>query len=240
MDLATWFVGNFAWIGKFWVAILSGFFTTLKLLFFSLLFGYPLAILVGFGRVSKNPALYGLATGFVSVIRGTPLLVQLFIYYYGLGSLFPAIPGIRQSFIWPVLKDGYYYVIFALVISVGGYVGEIVRGALLSVPRGELEAGRAYGFHGMSLIRRIWLPRAMQAMMPTFAGETVLCLKSTALAYLVSVQDLLGQINIIRSREAITYTPLLVVAVGYLLTTLVIEAVFRRFEANFAKTTRPA
>lgn len=239
-DLAHWLFDNFAWMGKYWPIILSGFFITLKLLFFSLVFGYPLAIIVGFGRLSKNSVIYGLATGFVSVIRGTPLLVQLFIYYYGFGSLFPAIPGIRQSFIWPVLKDGYYYVIFALVLSVGGYVGEIVRGALLSVPRGELEAARAYGFHGFALIRRIWLPRALQAMMPTFAGETVLCLKSTALAYLVSVQDLLGQINIIRSREAITYTPLLVVAVGYLIATLVIEAVFRRFEANFAKTMRPA
>ncbi|GLS23751.1 ABC transporter permease [Labrys miyagiensis] len=239
-DLASSFFDNFTWIGKYWPMILGGFWTTLQLLFFSLLLGYPLAILVGFGRVSKNKFIYGLATGFVSVIRGTPLLVQLFILYFGLGSLFPAIPHIRQSFIWPVLKDGYYYVILALVLSVGGYVGEIMRGALLSVPRGELEAGRAYGFHGFSLVRRIWLPRAMQAMMPTFAGETVLCLKSTALAYLVSVQDLLGQINIIRSREAITYTPLLVVAVGYLLATLVIEAVFRRFEANFAKTTRPA
>jgi polar amino acid transport system permease protein len=239
-DLASSFFDNFTWIGKYWSIILSGFWITLQLLFFSLLFGYPLAVLVGFGRVSKNKFIYGLATGFVSVIRGTPLLVQLFILYFGLGSLFPAIPHIRQSFIWPVLKDGYYYVIFALVLSVGGYVGEIVRGALLSVPRGELEAGRAYGFRGLALVRRIWLPRAMQAMMPTFAGETVLCLKSTALAYLVSVQDLLGQINIIRSREAITYTPLLVVAIGYLIATLVIEAVFRRFEANFAKTTRPA
>jgi len=90
-----------------------------------------------------------------------------------------------------------------------------------------------------ALVRRIWLPRAMQTMLPTFAGETVLCLKSTALAYLVSVQDLLGQINIIRSREAITYTPLLTVAFGYLIATLVIEAAFRRLEASFAKTTRP-
>src|SRR5262245_18144011 len=122
-DLTNWFIGNFAWIGQYWVQILPGFYVTLKLLFFSLALGYPLAILVGFGRVSKNPVIYGIATGFVSVIRGMPLLVQLFIYYYGLGSLFPAIPGIRQTFIWPFLKDGYYYVIFALVISVGGYVG---------------------------------------------------------------------------------------------------------------------
>ncbi|MDQ0393976.1 ABC transporter permease subunit [Labrys monachus] len=239
IDLSTWFFGNFGWIGKYWFSnIVPGFITTLQLLFFSLLFGYPFAILVGFGRVSRNRFVYAVSTAFVSIIRGTPLLVQMFIYYVGLGSLFPAIPGIRHSFIWPFLREGYYYVIFALVVSVGAYVGEVMRGALLSVPRGELEAARAFGFRGFSLVRRIWLPRAMQAMMPTFAGETVLCLKSTALAYLVTVQDLLGQINIIRSREAITYTPLLTVAVGYLLTTLVIEAAFRRFEASFAKTSR--
>ena len=105
-DLANWFFDNFAWMGKYWPNILSGFFITLKLLFFSLVLGYPLAIIVGFGRLSKNSVIYGLATGFVSVIRGTLLLVQLFVYYYGFGSLFPAIPGIRHSFIWPVLKDG--------------------------------------------------------------------------------------------------------------------------------------
>lgn len=240
-NLSSWFTSNFAWIGAFWLsAIVPGTIVTLKLLLLSGLFGFPVAVLVGFARVSKNMVVFRISSAFVSVIRGTPLLVQMFIYYRGLGSLFPLIPGIRHTFIWPYLADGFYYCVFALVLSNGAYVGEIVRGALLSVPRGEIEAARVYGFRGFRLIQRIWLPRAMQAMMPTFAGETVLLLKATALASQLAVLDLLGQINVIRAQAAITYIPLLIVALCYLLVTLVIEAAFRRFEAHFAKTMRPA
>jgi polar amino acid transport system permease protein len=236
---SSWLVENFGWIVTYGSsAIWPGFVVTLKLLVFSGLFGFPFAVLVGFGRLSRNAVIYIVSSTFVSLIRGTPLLVQMFIYYRGVGSLLPSIPGIRHTFIWPYLADGFYYVVFANVMSVGGYVGEVVRSALLSVPRGELEAGPAYGLRGLRLVRRVWLPRAMQAMMPTFAGEAVLLLKSTALASQLAVLDLLGQINVIRSETAITYTPLIVVASGYFLITLVIEAVFRQFEARFAKSTR--
>lgn len=239
INLSSWFVSNFQWMGTYFItAIVPGIFTTLKLLAFSGLLGFPFAVLVGFGRISRSKLIYGVASVFISIIRGTPLLVQMFFYYRGLGSLLPSIPGIRHSFMWPYLSDGFYYVVFANILSVGGYVGEVVRRALLSVPKGEIEAARVYGFRGFALARRIWLPRALQALMPTFAGETVMLLKSTALASQVAVLDSLGQINVIRSDTAITYTPLLVLAIGYLIITLVIEAVFRRFEANFAKSTR--
>lgn len=239
INLSSWVASNFQWMGTYFItAIIPGIIVTLKLLVFSGLLGFPFAVVVGFGRISRNKLIYGVASMFVSIIRGTPLLVQMFFYYRGLGSLLPSIPGIRHSFMWPYLSDGFYYVVFANVLSVGGYVGEVVRRALLSVPKGEIEAARVYGFRGFALVRRIWLPRAMQAMMPTFAGETVMLLKSTALASQVAVLDLLGQINVIRSETAVTYTPLLVLAVGYLVITLAIEAVFRRFEANFTRSTR--
>jgi polar amino acid transport system permease protein len=239
LALSSWFDENLTWIDEYAIsAIVPGMIITLKLFVFSGLLGFPFAVLVGFARVSKRKWIFVSSSAFVSLIRGTPLLVQIFIYYRGLGSLFPSIPGIRHTVFWPYLADGFYYVVFALILSFGGYVGEVVRNALLSVPRGEIEAARAYGFRAFGLARRIWLPRAMQAMMPTLAGEAVLLLKSTALASQVAVLDLLGEINIIRSQAAITYTPLLVVAVGYLIATLAIEAVFRRLEAGFANTMR--
>ena len=110
----------------------------------------------------------------------------------------------------------------------------------MSVPRGEIEAARAYGFRGLRLLRRIWLPRALQSMMPTLAGETVLLLKSTALASTVAVVDLLGAANIVRAQTFRVYEPLLFVALAYFLATLAIERVFRVLEQRYAKAYRAA
>ena len=222
------------------ISSFKGAITTFWLMLWSGLLGFALAVAVGIGRTSPNWFINGPCYAFTSVIRGTPLLVQIFLLYYGLGSLFAQTPFIRQTFLWPYLRDGFWYVVLALTLSVGGYVGEVVRGALLSVPRGEMEAARAYGFRGFGLLRRIWLPRALQAMMPTLAGETVLLLKATALASTVAVVDLLGAANIVRAQTFRVYEPLLVVAIAYFLATLAIERVFAGLERRYAKSYRTA
>ena len=232
---------NFDWLPKYAPLLLNGMITTFWLVLTSGILGFALAILVGLGRVSRNPVIFGISSAFTSIIRGTPLLVQIFLLYSGLGALFALFPEIKSTYIFKqYLRDGFLYIVLSLTLSVGGYVGEVVRGALLSVPRGELEAARAYGFHGFGLVRRIWLPRALQSMMPTFAGETVMLLKATALASSVAVVDLLGAANKVRSDTLLTYEPLLFVAAGYFICTLVIEAIFRRYERHYAKMHRPA
>ena len=232
---------NFDWLPKYAPLLLNGMITTFWLVLTSGTLGFALAILVGLGRVSRNPVIFGISSAFTSIIRGTPLLVQIFLLYSGLGALFAMFPEIKSTYIFKqYLRDGFLYIVLSLTLSVGGYVGEVVRGALLSVPRGELEAARAYGFHGFGLVRRIWLPRALQSMMPTFAGETVMLLKATALASSVAVVDLLGAANKVRSDTLLTYEPLLFVAAGYFICTLVIEAIFRRYERHYAKMHRPA
>ncbi len=229
---------TFFWFPKYYPLFIEGVITTLWLVLFAGLFGFALAVAIGLGRVSKNRWINGVCFGFTSVIRGTPLLIQIFIIYYGLGSVFAQTPWIRHTFLWPYLRDGFWYVVVALTLSVGGYVGEVVRGALLAVPRGEIEAARAYGFSGFRLLRRIWLPRAIQAILPTLAGETVLLLKSTALASTVAVIDLLGAANIVRAQTYRVYEPLLFVAGIYLVLTLAIERVFRIYEARAARIYR--
>lgn len=240
-EFANSLAKNFDWVTVYWPsAIWPGLMVTVKLLILSATFGFPLAILVGIGRISKNRVIFAVSSAFVSVIRGTPLLVQMFILYRGLGSLLPLLHGIRNTMLWPVLADGFYYVTLALSLSLGGYVGEIVRTALLSVPSGELQAARTLGFRGTMLFRRIWLPRALYNVVPTLAGETVLLLKSTALASQVAVLDILGQINVIRSETAITYAPLLTVAVVYMIFTFLIERGFKRVEKASSKFVRVA
>lgn len=231
---------TFDWLSRYGPSFVAGLQTTLWLTAISWVLGFALAVLVALGRVSRNGLISGGLFAFTSVIRGTPLLVQIFILYYGLGDLFAQMPAIRHSFAWPYLRDGFWYVVLALVISTGAYVGEIMRGALLAVPRGEIEAGRAFGFAGLSLVRRIWLPRALQAILPTLAGETVILLKSTALASTVAVMDLLGAARFTTAQTFRVYEPLLLVAAGYVLATLVIEQAFRWIERRAARSMRRA
>jgi polar amino acid transport system permease protein len=231
---------TFFWLDQYGHFFVEGAITTFWLVLLSGILGFALAVAVGLGRTSRNWLINAPCYLFTSIIRGTPLLVQIFILYYGLGSLFAQTPFIRHTFLWPYLREGFWYVVIALTLSVGGYVGEVVRGALMAVPRGEMEAARAYGFRGFGLLRRIWLPRALQAMMPTLAGETVLLLKATALASTVAVVDLLGAANIVRAQTFRVYEPLLFVAVAYFLATLAIERAFAVLERRYAKAYRAA
>jgi len=228
------------WVTEYGHYFVQGLVTTFWLLVLSWAFGFALAVLVGLGRVSRSPFVNLPCFAFTSFIRGTPLLVQIFLLYYGLGNLLASTPFIRHSFLWPYIRgvDAFWYVVLALTLSTGAYVGEVVRGALLGVPRGEMEAARAYGFRGFGLLRRIWLPRALQSVIPTLAGETVLLLKSTALASTVTVVDLPVAARITAAQTFRIYEPLLFVAVGYFLATLAIERAFRVVERRAARAYR--
>lgn len=227
---------DLAWLGDYGGLLLAGLGTTLSLLVVAAVFGFALAVLMALARLSAVRLLRWPAEFVTSVIRGTPLLVQIYIFYYGLGTLFAAYPAIRTSMLWPYLRDGYWYVAFALIVSVGAYVGEIVRGGLLAVPRGELEAARAFGMNPRQVLMRVWLPRAIGEIYPVLAGETVLLLKSTALASTVAVVDLLGAANLVRAQTFRVYEPLLLVAAIYLGITLVIEAAAARLERGRSGT----
>lgn len=221
---------NFDWVLKYGMLFIDGLWITMQLLVVSASLGFFLAVTVALGRVDKRPWLAMPALAFTQVIRGTPLLVQIFLLYYGLGSLFADFPLIRESWLWPFLQDGFWYIVLSLTLSVGAYVGEVMRSGLKAVPRGEIEAALALGMSRSLLIRRIWLPRAIQIMLPTLAGETVLLMKSTALASTVAVSDLLGGANYVRAQTLLTYEPLISIAVVYMLIAWVIERGFKLLE----------
>ncbi|KPA91136.1 MULTISPECIES: ABC transporter permease [Pseudomonas] len=215
-----------AWIFEYTALLGRGLQTTVGILLISSVLGFILAVLVALARLSKNRLLARASLFYTSVLRGTPLLIQIYIFYYGLGSLFAQFPPIRGSFLWPYLRDGYWYIVFALVLSVGAYVGEVIRGGLLAVPKGEMEAASAFGMTPRQALLRVRLPRALRLLLPTLAGETVMLLKSTALASTIAVIDLLGAANVVRAQTLQVYQPLLLVAGVYVCLTFLIEALF--------------
>lgn len=225
------------WVAEYWPKFIDGIIVTLQLLSLSIVIGMALAIPIGLVQVTGPRWLGAIARGFCTIIRGTPLLIQLWLLYYGLGSLFPLVPGIRESFMWPILRDAFPYAILAFSLSVAGYEGEVMRGAFKGVPRGELEAGRAFGMSRFTVLRRIWLPRALQNVLPTLAGEFVLTLKSTPLAATITVFDVYGVGSIVRQETYRVYEPLLLLAGIYIFLTALIVLFFRWLEG---RVPRPA
>lgn len=221
---------NWSWVPQYLPQLVHGMWITVLLLVLSMIFGMLLAIPLGLAQAAGPRWLAWPARGFCTFIRGTPLLVQIWFMYYGLGILFPLIPGLRDSFLWPLLREGFYYAVVAFSLSYAGYEGEVMRGAFLGVPKGELEAARAIGMSSFTVLRRVWFPRAVRMVLPTLAGETVGQLKSTPLAATITVLDLMGVTNMIRQNTYRTYEPLMLVAAVYMCITFIVVMCFNWLE----------
>lgn len=218
------------WLPHYIPLLTHGLYLTIVLWISSVVIGGILSVPIALAQVSGPWWLRIPARGYCTFMRGTPLLIQLWLLYYGIGSLFPGIPGIRSSFLWPILREGFYYAILAYSLNFAGYVAEIMRGALLGVPKGELEAARAIGMSPFKVLRRVWLPRAVLQSLPTLAGEIVGQMKATPLAYTITVMDLMGAKAKITSDTYIMYEPLILVAVIYMFLTFFITQAFGYIE----------
>jgi polar amino acid transport system permease protein len=220
------------WLPNYAGLAVQGLWRTIWLLIVTVALGLALAIPLGFWQAA-GPRWLGIpAKMFCTIIRGTPLLLQLWLLYYGLGSLFPQFPWIRETFLWPILRQAWPYGVLALTLSYAGYEGEVMRGAFAGVPRGQLEAARAFGMSRAKMFRRIWLPQAFHRALPTLAGETVLQLKATPLVATVTMLEIFGVSSRVRQETFITYEPLLLLARGYLTITGVLVFAFRKLEAR--------
>jgi polar amino acid transport system permease protein len=221
---------DWSWLPKYLPLLPHGIFVTIQLIVLTMVFGMLLAIPLGLVQVTGPKWLARLANGYCTVMRGTPLLIQLFLLYYGLGSVFAGYPLMRQSVFWPILREGYYYAVLAFVLNEAGYAGEIMRGAFLSVPKGELEAARAIGMSPWKVLRRVWLPRAIRNVLPNLGGETISTMKATPLAALVTVVDIYGVADKVRQETYIIYPPLIMIMIVYLILTFIITRIFSHIE----------
>ncbi|KRA00465.1 ABC transporter permease [Mesorhizobium sp. Root157] len=231
--LASIFYLRWDWLPAYLPLAVQGIWRTIWLLAVTSVLGIALAIPLGLAQAAGPWALAAPARAFCTIIRGTPLLLQLWLLYYGLGSLFPQIPWIRDSFLWPYLRQAWPYGVLSLTLSFAGYEGEVMRGAFAGVPKGQLEAARAFGMRRWTAFRRIWLPQALHRALPTLAGETVLQLKATPLVATITMVDIYAVASRVRQDTFITYEPLLLLAAVYMAVTGIIVLAFRRLEARF-------
>ena len=180
--------------------ILNALDQTLYLLMISLPLGFFLSLLFALGRVSKNIFISKTISSYIFVVRGTPLLVQIYLIYFGLGS----VKAIRESFLWVVLKEPFWCGVVALTINTVAYGSEIFRGGIQSVTRGQIESGKSLGFSLIELYRRIIFPIALRNVLPAYGNELILMVKATSLVSLTTYMEMTG---IARKLMAKTFAP---------------------------------
>ena len=210
--------------------LLNATLVTLKLLSLSVIFGLILGLFFAILRLNKNIFLNKFSYFYSYVFRGTPLLVQIFIIYFGLGQ----IEFLRSSFLWIILKEPYWCAIIAFSLNTGAYTSEILRSAFETINKGFIEAGDSLGISKRIIFYKIQIPIAIRQSLPAYGNEIILMLKGTSLASTVTLMDLTGVAKYIIST---TFKPIevFIVAGGiYLFMTFIIHNFIRYLEKKFS------
>jgi octopine/nopaline transport system permease protein len=169
-------------------SLLGGLVLTLELVLLSLLLGFFVAIGIALMRLSPYRLLSAFAYTYVFVFRGTPLLVQIFLIYYGLGQF----EAIRDSFLWTFFREPFWCAILAFTLNTGAYTSELIRGGIQSVPWGQIEAARACGMSRVRMFRRIVFPIAIRQALPAYGNEVILMVKASSLASTITLMEVTG------------------------------------------------
>ena len=203
---------------------------TLKLLSASLFFGLFLGLFFAILRLNKNIFINKFAYGYSYLFRGTPLLVQIFIIYFGLGQ----IEYLRTTFLWTILREPYWCAIIAFALNTGAYTSEILRSAFQTIKPGIIEAGKSLGISNKIIFYKIQIPIAIRQSLPAYGNEIILMMKGTSLASTVTIMDLTGVAKYIIST---TFRPVevFIVAGGiYLFMTFIIHNLIKFLEKKYS------
>lgn len=208
---------------KYWPIFLRGLGGTLEYAFIAVFFGSILGTLIAMAHLSKNKVLSAIAAVYVNVLRGTPLLVQMYISYYFLPMAFPALNKI----------DKVYFVLLALTLNSSAYVSEIFRSGIMSVDKGQTEAARSLGMTSGHCMRYIILPQAIKNILPALGNEYISMIKETSLAGTFMLYELMYTQTLLANKYLI-WQPLFIIAGIYLLVTLSLSWVVRKMEKRLS------
>jgi polar amino acid transport system permease protein len=238
----TWFVLVGLLVGGLWAAgkididflrewqafILGGISLTLVISASSIFFACILAVLGALGRLSSNAVIYGVASFYVSLVRGTPLIVQILFIYLALPQIWPGFAGI------PTIVLG----IVALAFNYGAYMTEIFRAGIQAIPRGQIEAAHSIGMTDRLTMRRVVLPQAIRIVTPAIGNEFIAMIKDSALVSLMGVQELLWRAQRVGQSHFRTLETLLLAALVYWVLTLAFSLLQDRLEKRMAESDR--
>ncbi|WP_372609907.1 ABC transporter permease [Halomonas sp.] len=214
----------------------EGLVTTVQLVALSLIIGLLLAVPLAIARGSKHRWVSLPIFLYCYVFRGTPLLVQLYLIYYGVVF----VDGIQETWLWVILEKPFVPALIAFTLNTAAYTTEIFRGAIKSTDRGEIEAARAYGMSRGLMLRRIVLPSAFRRALPAYGNEVIFMLHASAIASVVTIMDLTGAARYVYARFYAPFDAFLFVAAIYLCLTFAILYLFRYLEKRLLAHLKPA
>ena len=210
------------WLPSFF----EGAWLTLQLVGISVIAGLIFALPLGIARASRHFPVRALPYAYIFFFRGTPLLVQLFLVYYGMAQF----DAVRQSALWPYLRDPYWCAIITMTMHTAAYIAEIIRGAIQNVPHGEIEAARALGMSRSQALLHIILPRATRIGLPAYSNEVILMLKASALASTITLLELTGMARKIAARTYMHEEMFLTAGLIYLVIAFILMQGFKALE----------
>jgi len=175
-------------IVEFLPKFLDGIVVTCRIVIISLFFGSVLCLPIALVQAYRIPYLAPLADAYSYIMRGTPLLIQIYLLYYGLGQF----ESVRDSWAWYILKEAEFCLLFGFSLNLAAYMAEILRGALLSIPKGEIEAAKAFGLSELGLIKNVTLPGAVRRIIPTLSNQVIFLVHSSVIASVIAINDVLG------------------------------------------------
>ena len=222
-------------MARYGPSILQGLLVTLQLVGVSVLLGAALGLLVAAGRLSTNVVVQAVSYAYVYFFRGTPLLAQIFLVYYGAGEFRPALEAVG---LWGFFRDAFNCALFTFTLNTAAYQGEIYRGAIAAVPRGQWEAALTLGLPGRITFRKIIAPQAMITALRPLGNEIVFMIKGSAVASIVTVLDLMGETRLAFSRT-FDFQVYLWAAILYFILVEALRRVWDVIEARLVRHLQP-
>lgn len=234
--IADWLDQNEVFTALTFLEYWNGLVTTVQLVFLSLVIGLIIAIPLAILRTNRHWWVSGPVWLYTYLFRGTPLLIQLYIIYYGIAQ----IPGIQSTFWWVIFREPFYPALLAFTLNTAAYTTEIFRGAIAATPQGEIEAAKAYGMSWFLRLRRIVLPSAARRAVQAYSNEVIFMLHASAIASVVTIVDLTGAARNIYSRFYAPFEAFIGVALIYMALTFLLVFAFRKLENRLLRHQRPA
>lgn len=214
---------DFSFLGKYYKFFLEGTQYTVLIAFFTVILGTVLGLFLSLMKLSKNKVLKIIASTYIEFVRGTPILVQLYIVYYGMPALGIDLPDMLAG-------------IVTLSINSGAYVAEIIRAGINAVDKGQMEAGRSLGMTSAMTMRLIIIPQAFKNILPALGNEFITIIKESSIVSVIGIGELMYKADTVRGNTALPFEPLIVAAVIYFLLTFTLSKILgsleRRLKAN--------
>ncbi len=214
---------------------LQGLQTTIVLVVASLILGLVLAIPIALLAASKRKWVAALPKAYIYFFRGTPLLVQMFMIYHGMGQF----EAVRESFLWVIFQHAWACALVAFALNTAGYTGEILRGTIEQTPYGEIEAAKSVGMSNAQIYRRIILPSTFRRALPAYGNEVIFMLHGSSLAGLITIVDLFGAAKVVNARNFVPFESFIAAGIFYLAITFMIVWGFKKAEHYWHAYLRP-